>query len=295
MRFSMRFADKIVGAFVVLALAILVVVIFMIGRSQRWFKYDYNYISYFESAAGLSKNMPVQHKGFTIGYVKDFNLADDDRVEARFTIFDEYRDRWVKEGSLVEVVANPFGLGNSFIFYPGIGINILDEYSLIPDINSIEGKRYIANGMATKTDSGDSISDILNKVNELLDNINLSLSAPPGSEDLPLAQTLRYFEEVARGLADPDGTIMRVLDGEGPIYNDLVSMLESLSGILDDLDRSTHVLPSQLPVILNDLSISLRDLQDLLVAISNNPLLKGGIPEKVETGPSGASQRDLEF
>jgi len=295
MKFSIRFADKIVGALVVLALAILVVVIFMIGRSQRWFKYDYYYVSYFQSAAGLSKNMPVQHKGFTIGYVKDFKLADDDTVEASFTVFEEYRDRWVREGSLVEVVANPFGLGNSFIFYPGAGARILDEFSLIPDINSTEGKNYIASGMATKTESGDSISDILNQVNELLENLNLSLSAPPGSEDLPLAQTLRYFEDLARGLADPNGTIMRALDGEGPIYNELVSMLGSVSGILEDLNRSTHVIPSQLPVILNDLSISLRDLQDLLVAISNNPLLKGGIPERVETGPGGASQRNLEF
>ncbi|MDR2965732.1 MAG: MlaD family protein [Treponema sp.] len=295
MRFSIRFADKIVGALVVLALAILVVVIFMIGRSQRWFKYDYHYISYFQSASGLSKNMPVQYKGFVIGYVKDFKLADDDTVEATFTIFEEYRDRWVKDGSLVEVVASPIGLGNSFIFYPGTGINILDEYSLIPDIYSVEGKRFIAAGMTTKTDSEDSISNIMNQVNELLENINLSLSAPPGSENLPLSQTLRYIEDVTRGLADPNGTIMRALDGDGPIYNELISMLRSVSGILEDINRSTHVLPSQLPVILNDLSIGLREIQDLLVAISNNPLLKGGIPERVETGPGGASQRNLEF
>lgn len=316
MKFSIRFADKIVGTLIVLALAILVVVIFMLGRSQRWFKYDYQYISYFESANGLSKNMAVQYKGFTIGHVKDFVLADDDRVKVDFTVFEEYRDRWVKEGSVVEVVASPIGLGNSFLFYPGRGINILDEGSLIPDYNSYEGKMYMVTGLATKVDSGDSINNILNNVNTVLESVSISLAGSEGYENLPLGQILisigqimaklepmlenidgitKNLDDITRGIADPDGTIMAILDTEGPVYTDLTAIINSLSGVVEDVNRTTDVLPANIPVILNDLSIAIREIQDVLVAVANNPLLKGGIPQRVETGPGGAGNRDLEF
>jgi len=46
MRFSIRFADQVVGTLVVLALAILIFAILMVGRSQRWFVQDYEYRTY---------------------------------------------------------------------------------------------------------------------------------------------------------------------------------------------------------------------------------------------------------
>ena len=122
MKLMIRFADQIVGAFIILALGALIFVIFMLGSSQRWFSRDYNFKTYFTSASGLSQNMPIQYKGFTIGHVKSINLADDDRVEVEFTIFDTYIER-VKNGSLVEVSVSPLAAlgGNQFLFYPGLG------------------------------------------------------------------------------------------------------------------------------------------------------------------------------
>jgi phospholipid/cholesterol/gamma-HCH transport system substrate-binding protein len=77
MKFSIRFADQVVGALVLLALAILIVVIFMLGINQRWFIRDPLYKTYFSSVSGLSRNMAVQYMGFTIGNVKNFGLVTD--------------------------------------------------------------------------------------------------------------------------------------------------------------------------------------------------------------------------
>ena len=295
MRFSIRFADKIVGTLVVLALAILVVVVFMLGRNQRWFRYDYQYLSYFNSANGLSINMAVQYKGFTIGHVKNFKLSDDDSVEVLFTIFEEYHDR-VREGSVVEIIASPIGLGNSFIFYSGKGATLIDEGGIIPDINSQQGRRFLAEGKVDRPETaGDNINNLMNQVSELLDTINISLAGSAGAEDLSLGQILLNIEKAAAGLADPDGTIMRILDGDGPVYNDLTAIINSLSGILEDVNRTTDVLPAQLPIILNNLNTTLIDLQDVLTAAANNPLLRGGVPQRTETGPGGAGSRNLEF
>ena len=78
MKFKIRFADQIVGLFLILSLVSVVFIIIMLGRSQRWFAKDYAFNTVLLSATGLSKNMPVQYKGFTIGNVKNFYLNGDD-------------------------------------------------------------------------------------------------------------------------------------------------------------------------------------------------------------------------
>jgi len=290
---------------------VLVFVIFMLGKNQRWFTNDSQYKTYFSSASGISPNMEIKYKGFTIGHVKKISLAEHDRVEVIFTIFEEYNNRAV-EGSLVEVQVSPIGLGNSFLFHPGKGTKQLSAGDLIPEINSPEARLYITAGLSVVPRANDSISNIVNQVNQLLDTINISLSGSMGYEDLPLGLILSNLESttsavaalaeslypVAEGIASPSGTVMSILDGEGPVYNSIASLLVSLSGIVEDLNKVSDFLPDEIPkitVLINQLSSAIRSAQDVLTAISNNPLLKGGIPERRETGPGGASPRNLEF
>jgi len=340
MKFSIRFVDQIVGALVILALAILVFVIFMLGRSQRWFARDIQYKTYFTSASGLSNNMEIKYKGFTIGRVKKFELTENDTVEVTLSIFEEHSQR-VKEGSLVEVSVSPIGLGNSFIFYPGKGSDLIPEGMEIPEKNSARAKMIMAAGMVELPESSDSIGSILNYVNTLLETLNVSIAGSEGAENLTLGQILLNVESTTAGLtdlsqslstqidpiledvaslvnrlnrqlspilsnlqtvtdqlADPSGTAMAVLDSDGPVYAGLVEAISSLAGIIDNLEKISAFLPSQLPqigILINDLNGVMRTAQDVLIAVANNPLLKKGIPEHRETGPGGASPRDLEF
>ncbi|MCL2214243.1 MAG: MlaD family protein [Treponema sp.] len=344
MKFSIRYADKVVGTLVILGLAILVFVVFMLGRNQRWFMHDYQYKTYFSSASGISVNMPIQYKGFDIGRVKKISLSEDDRVEVVFSIFDEYVYR-VTDGSLVEVQVSPIGLGNSFHFYPGKGTEQIPEGYYIPEINSIEAREFIIRGLANVPRSNDSIGNIVNQVNTLLETINVSLSGLHGSDNLTLGQImnnlasatanvsifagtltgqidqlivsineqlvsiadplssqlapiLNNISTLTEQLSDPSGTVMAVLDGDGPVYEGLASSITSLSGVIENLNKTTGFLPAQLPqlgVIISELNTALRTVQDVLTAVANNPLLKGGIPVRAETGPGGASPRNLSF
>jgi len=340
MKFSIRFADQIVGALVILALVILVFVIFMIGSNQRWFSRDYQYKTFFTSASGINPNMPIQYKGFTIGQVKKISLSEHDRVEVIFNIFDEYAHR-VTEGSLVEVQVSPIGLGNSFIFHPGLGTERIPEGNVIPEINSPEARLYISAGLSVIPKANDSISNIVNQVNTLLDTINISLAGSTGADNLTLGQILLDIQDTTAGLpalvdsftvnlielidsllvltnnlseqlnpllhnleavtdriADPSGAVIKLLDGDGQLYEGIVSSIDSISGIIGDLNRTTEFIPEQLPqvgILINELNTVLRTTQDVLTAVANNPLLRGGIPERKETGPGGASPRNLEF
>lgn len=337
MKFTIRFADQLVGGLIILALAIVVFVIFMLGSSQRWFSRDYQFQSYFSSASGISQNMPVQYKGFTIGRVKSISLTDTDEVEVLFTIFDTYIDR-VKQGSLVEVLVSPIGMGNQFMFYPGAGASPLNEGETIPAASSVEGKRLLASGLAVRPERDDSINNIMNRAGTLLATLNDVLfevqEAFAGTDQTSLGRTLGEVEMMARGLrimserlpddlettltgimaqidpllgnlselsaglSDPDGTIMSILDSEGDVYTDLIASLDAISGTLRNLEKTSDFIPSQLPqvaLLLADLHTALRTAEDVLIALTNNPLLKGGIPQRKETRAGGVRPRDVEF
>jgi phospholipid/cholesterol/gamma-HCH transport system substrate-binding protein len=320
MKFSIRFADQIVGALVILALAILVVVVFMLGKTQRWFVNDVQYKTYFTSASGISRNMAVKYKGFTIGHIKKLSLSDDDRVEIMFTIFEEYSHR-VTEGSLVGVQESPIGLGSSFNFYPGKGKEPIPVGYVIPEVNSVEAQLYIRRGMADSPKSNDSIGNIVNQVSETLENVNVilgtvnrSLAGADGepalgpiikniekvTEDITIMTgtlseqiepLMKNIESLTAKISDPSGAVMGILGADGPLYKGINSIAE----IIENLNKTTEFIPAQLPqvaVAINELNIILRQVQDLLTAIANNPLLKGGIPEHNETGPGGANPRN---
>ena len=332
MKFSIRFAYQIIGALIVLAMGMLVFVIFMLGSSQRWFSRDFQYKSYFSSAAGLSTNMPVQYKGFTIGYIKSIRLSEDDQVEVNFTIFDTYNDR-VKYGSLVEVQVSPIGAlgGSNFMFYSGAGSELVGEGETIPTVSSAEGKRLIALGLTVLPQKDDSLDNIVNQVNTLLATVNGTISdlqeAFSGSTETSLGRTmagieaavydlpanveqtlndisvqltpvLSNLEEITNVLTDPQGSVMAILDPQGPVYNDLLASLSAISGTLKNLETVSDFIPSQLPalaVLLSDVHTALKTAEDVLVSLTNNPLLKGGIPERTETSAGGMRPRDIQF
>jgi len=344
MKFSIRFADKIVGTLVIFALVIFIFVIFMIGSSQRWFVRDIPYKTYFNSASGLSRNMAIQHKGFTIGNVKNFVLTENDSVEVLFTIFQQYQNL-VKEGSVVEIQISPIGLGNSFNFYPGRGAALIPEGEIIPEINSWHARQLMAQGLVDRQETSvDNVNVILSQTRTILESVNTAFTGSGEAENLPLGNILRNIEltsaelanitrslstqlnpiinniemvsrnisdpsgsvmsffdnmeSVSERISDPSGAVMAILDSDGPVYSDLTAALDSIAGIIDNLERTSDFIPSQLPqvaIMITDLNVALRTAQDVLTALSNNPLLRGGIPRRVETGPGGASPRDLEF
>jgi phospholipid/cholesterol/gamma-HCH transport system substrate-binding protein len=348
MRFRIRFADQIVGVFIIVALAAIIFVVFMLGSKQRWFVKDPTFKTYFQSGAGLGENMAVIYKGFTIGNIKSFKLTEDDEVEVVFSIYNEYDSR-VREGSLVDLNVSPIGLGNQFLFYPGLGEEVVAEGAYIPTVSSPQGQTFIQLNISSVPAKNDSISNILSQVDTLTRELNVVLTevekAVVGTDTSSLGRTLGGVETLITGLPgtidttlgtvtgvitvlqseltklladvqpllagvqpilsdvnaltsklnEPDGLVYSALDTEGPVYTSLVSALDSVTGILKDLDSTTDLLPAQIPGLLLDVRSALKMVNDLLVSLENNPLLKKGIPTQVQTQSSGTNPRDVGF
>ncbi|MDR0707072.1 MAG: MlaD family protein [Treponema sp.] len=249
MKFRIRFADQIVGFFVIIAIAILIVVVILIGSKQRWFVQDPTYKTYFSSAHGLGENMAIIYKGFPIGNVKSFALTDDDEVEVVFSIHREYSGR-VTEGSLVELNVSPIGLGNSFVFYPGLGEDFLTEGSFIPTVSSPEGQSYIQRKLASTPEKRDSITTILSQVEEIAKNLNIVLldveTAFEGTDQTSLGRTFGGVEATITGVralpAAVESALAGVNDMLASLQVQLNETLRSLQPILTDVNALTGKL-----------------------------------------------------
>jgi phospholipid/cholesterol/gamma-HCH transport system substrate-binding protein len=327
-KFRIRFADQIVGFLIVVALISLVAIIFLLGSRQRWFARDYQYKTYAASASGLSENMPVLLKGIQIGAVKTFHLTGDDQVEVIFTIYDSYADR-VKQGSLVQILISPIGLGNQFLFYPGLGSEALEENSFIPAVGSAEGQELIARGQAFVPSQSDSIAKLMSRVDDMLASLNKTVNevnlALAGDNTSVLGRTLGDVERtvaalpeemaeiqqvtrdigqivqdlnvLSQQLAGSDG-VLSLLDGEGTLVTGLESSIQSLSGILSNVEKTTAYLPREMPQVfslLTEVRSAVEKAEEVLTALSNNPLLKGGVPKHIEADTSGTNLRGVRF
>jgi phospholipid/cholesterol/gamma-HCH transport system substrate-binding protein len=273
--------------------------------------------------------MAVQYKGFNIGRVKLVKLSEDDQVEVSFVIFDTYIDK-VRYGSLVDIIISPLAAlgGNAFIFYPGKSDKLIAEGETIPSVGSVEGKRLLEAGLAQGPeqdnkigkiidDAGAIIADVgavvasLNSIladiekgtnktdlGQIVSNLNTivaDLRPLPGTVDVSLDKLvtqleplLSNFREISNRAADPNGTVASILDSEGAVYKDLVKTLDSLSGVIRNLEKTTDFVPAQLQAVLVT-------MEDVLISLTNNPLLKKGVPERKETNTGGTYTRDLEF
>jgi len=334
MKLMIRFADQIVGALIIIAVGILVFVVFMLGSSQRWFIRDNDYVTYFSSASGLSPNMPVLYKGYTIGRVKkvSFNIADD-RMDVQFSIFKEYTDK-VKQGSRVDLLSSPISAlgGNQFLFYPGRGLeeDPLPSGTLIPPANAPESRNLPDRHLTTAPPRDDGIGNIINQVGITLGKVNEALGEGSQENRLTailenvvgvlaelqvligkfagdldvekimgeLTPALANFREITEKLNEPDNAIMSFLNSEGDLYGNLDKTLEGAAGTLQHLEGTMGDIHSQTPQLsatFSRLLTALKSANQVLESVKNNPLLKGGVPEQPETRAGGSNARNMDF
>ncbi len=336
MKFKIRHADKIVGILSLVAVVFLVVVIFFLGSKQRWFSKKYTFFTILQSASGVNENMAIQYKGFNVGTVDTIRLNEDDVVEVKFHIFDEYIDK-VREGALVDVIVSPIGLGNQFYFYAGLG-ELLAEDTLIPLVDSYEGRQLMSQGLSQITSGEDNLSTLVIRANEFLESINIVLAeagdAIIGTDTTALGRMIGSAETTLAGidskldpilseaqvavaslppilqevqnmittlnvkLNDPDGMVSSLLDADGAMFKELENSLKSLSGTLNNIEKTTGMLPAEMPQVsglIEDLRVTIKSAEDVLESLKNNPLLKKGFTDKAATESGGNSPRNISF
>jgi phospholipid/cholesterol/gamma-HCH transport system substrate-binding protein len=276
MKFRIRFAEQIVGLFVLLALLALAALLMMMGINQRWFARDYRFVSHFNSGENLSTGMAVKFKGFKIGSVDSILLLDNNKVEINFHIYDTYYDK-LTPNSVLELAISPIGIGGGgLLFHPGKGEGgTVPEGSLIPSLSSPEGLLLVAEGLVDIPNRSDAVSDILVKVGPTIESVQDTLNAleklvltmddlVQGKNDAPLGSLLVQTDAIARNIEGITGSTNREIE---QIIDDVATLTESLK---DTTGLVTRILGAQgsIPKLLDDNEEIYQSIETILSSLS---------------------------
>lgn len=311
MKFKIRYADKIVGLFSLLALAGLICFIFLIGAKQNWFVKKSIYHTYFETGAGFATGMDVSYKGFSIGKVKDVKL-EGSRARVEFYILEEYSE-YAKENSLVELITSPIGLGSSFVFHPGLGPEKLASGSEIYRLGTEKAREIITTRRIILESQEDSIGVLMKKVSLILDNVNILLYnvngalSGKGETSMPIKEIVGNVNEITKNLSlltdtlNSDDGVVPALLGQN-FSTDISEVLKNIAVVSQELNSIggdaqvivNHAVP-EVDSALIRLNQILLEVQDVFIGLKNNPLIRGGVPDRTTGKSSTAQLRSEDF
>ena len=309
MKFKIRYSDQIVGFFSLLAIFALVLFIFFMGAKQNWFVKKNIYYTYFTSGSGFSSGMDVMYKGFSIGKVRDVILDGSD-VRVEYYILGDYKD-YVKENSLVELITSPIGLGSSFVFHPGKGPELLPPNSEIYRLDSLTAMEYISSKKIRIEKQEDSIGVLMKKVSSILDNVNVLLftvnGALTGRGETPITKIVGNVNEISKNLstlsvilADEKGAVPALLGADltqnlTEVMKNIADVSQNLSSIAGNADGLINNAVPEIDAVLIQLNSVLVDVQDVLTGVKNNPLIRGGVPDRTSGKSSTSQLRSVDF
>jgi phospholipid/cholesterol/gamma-HCH transport system substrate-binding protein len=264
MKLRIRFAEQVVGVFVLFAIVGVALILVFIGVNQRWFARNYTFISRFTSGDGLAVGMPIMLKGFEIGRVSRIKLNPQNEVDVQFYIQDTYYDR-VHRFSVLELATSAIGLGVSLKFHPGNDKGpSLPEMSYIPSLDSEEGQQYADRGLVTIPKGEDVIGSVIAKLNPILDETHMAITDirhMTGTLDAALSgRGGGPVGEMVDNLAATPGKVNNAVDGMSGRVNTLLDKMAVISDNLQDITVKTRGVIGDLSTNLDEISQNIKDM-----------------------------------
>jgi phospholipid/cholesterol/gamma-HCH transport system substrate-binding protein len=109
---------------------------------------------------------------------------------------------------------------------------------------------------------------------------------------------LRDPTGLVKRLLDPKGSVATILDDNNQLYDRILGSIEELNAVIAQLAAFTRFVNTTQPQILGLLEqgrATLDQGQEVLEAVKNNPLLRGGVPPRREQQTTFQSFRDEDF
>jgi phospholipid/cholesterol/gamma-HCH transport system substrate-binding protein len=231
----------LVGAFVLILSAVVVVGVLWLGKTDYRGVYDRYEAHMRESVAGLSVDSTVKYRGVDVGRVKDIALSPDNPEEVKLTL-DIVRGTPIKTDTIAVLETQGLtGLAT---------INLTGGSRDAPPLEALEGQEYpvIKAGPSLFFRLDEAISRLLSErgLSKLL--VDLDLAAKGAADALDeenraaLKQTIKDLSEVVQSVAAHK-----------------VQIEESLNGAArsaDNLVKVTALLNEQVPVLLGRINKS---------------------------------------
>jgi len=306
MSFKFRKIEKIVGVFLTLVIFIIIGVVILIGREQRWFEKHYQFTTKFLRGEGLSPGMLVTIKGIQVGEVKSIYLNEDNWIEVTFSVFEEYAER-IKKDSVVRLRSPLIGSKSMEIIPGDKDQPVLASGSYIWSMDTEEGAKLLEKKI--KQEKPDEITRILQNVEKLTYNLSdaqgsLEITLAKiqeffhmlTSEDGSLNQTLQNLQAITRTIDDKEGSIGKLMSDNYELYNNITLILENLNRVIKDLQVLSKTMSDTSPEIKAAIERSNRTMDEaigLMKTLQDNFFVKGFSSHKeAPPMPVGNAERE---
>ena len=270
--FRFRYVNEIVGAFVLLTVALVAVGILFVGRAQRWFEPAYEILITFpeEGTFGLQKGAEVHLLGTPIGAVERIVVDDEGAMHARLRVRGQFI-RFIRTDS-VAVVKKIFGVaGDSYIeIYAGAGEPLPPDDAVLPVRKDTEITEMIQSIVEQVEGS---VVPTLEEIQRTLAEFR-GLAADLRAPGHDLQRSLAGVRAIIEGLGKGEGSAGRVLR-DPTIALEIEAILARINAlavqlgesmgtvdrILEDVRGATAGLPASAEVV----QAELRDIPGLVL------------------------------
>jgi phospholipid/cholesterol/gamma-HCH transport system substrate-binding protein len=226
--------EKIVGAFMVIMVVLLLTVVVMIGRAKRWFETYVTYYTVFDEAYNLGEDARVKLYKADIGEVKDMRL-EGDKVKLELAILKDHASR-IRIDS-VATVESPTFVGSEYVsIKPGTPeASPIPEEGIIPSLPKKSLADILAEFRVETT--AKMIAESFQAISEILDH----LRDPKGPLYKALDSTANSFaniEAVTREIRQGKGSLGKLVRSE-ELLQKVLTELDHVHGILKSLEGAT--------------------------------------------------------
>jgi ABC-type transport system involved in resistance to organic solvents, periplasmic component len=148
-----------------------------------------------------------------------------------------------------------------------------------------------ANGLVSN--ASNQVESIAGKANALVDTVNSIATDLKGT-----SEALKDPTGLVPRLLGAKGSVATLLDDDNKLYDGLAKSVAGVQASVKSIQDMTASLNAQMPSIeltIDEGRTAIKQAQDVLTGLKNNPILKGGIPERVEQKPLSQSLREGAF
>lgn len=238
MRISFDTREKIVGAFMIIMMILLLSIVVMIGRGKDWFKAYVTYYTVFDEAYNLSEDAQVKLYKADIGKVESVKL-EGDKVKVELAILKDYAPR-IKTDS-VATVESPTLIGSEYVsIKPGTPKALpLAEKATIPS----QAKKSLDDVMAEfeVEKTAKMFVKSLQAISKIVEHMQDSEGPLFASLD-SMAKAMANIEAVTRDIKQGKGSLGKLVSSEQLLQN-IYEQLSHVSRILTNLEQATAKTP----------------------------------------------------
>ena len=237
--------ERLVGVFVLAALAVIFGLIFINGRTTHLFEKRVTYHAYLNSAQGISTESVVKVSGLEVGRVSGLDIADNNRIHLTLFIYERYHDLVRADSHVALSKLSVLGKASIDITAGTPGSPVLPDGATL----AIEEPRSLDELVADLTPVMEKVKRIVEGVAAMVDAVDPNDIKTTSHE---LAQTMASMRSISGQIASGKGAVGQL------VYDDKVekSLAHSLASLESTLARADKRLAEMEPVTKNAAAIT---------------------------------------